>query len=65
MKKCLKCVQLGTLICFREMRCRNINEAMLILCRIAIALAGKTYRKDTPEIPHILKPTRLPLSAAM
>ena len=65
MKKCFKCVQLGTLICFGGMRCRKIKEAMLILCRIAIAPAGKPYRKDAPEIPHISKPTRQPLSAAM
>ena len=31
------------------MRCREINEAMLILCRIDIAEAGKPYRKDTPH----------------
>ena len=34
---------------FDGMRCRKINEAMLILCRIAIAEAGKPYRKDTPR----------------
>ena len=50
MKKCLKCVQLE--FCFGGMRCRKINEAMLILCLIAVAEAGKPYRKDTPQIPH-------------
>ena len=34
---------------FDGMQCRKINEAMLILCRIAIAEAGKPYRKDTPR----------------
>ena len=34
---------------FDGMRCSKVNEAMLILCRIAIAQAGKPYRKDTPR----------------
>ena len=34
---------------FDGMRCKKVNEAMLILCRIAIAEAGKPYRKDTPR----------------
>ena len=35
---------------FGGMRCRKINEAKLILCRIAIAEEGKPYRKDiTPQ----------------
>ena len=38
---------------FGGMRSRKINEAKLILCRIAIAEEGKPYRKDiTPKIPH-------------
>ena len=51
MKKCLKRVQLGTLFWWNASR--KINDAKLILCRIAIAEEGKPYRKGiTPQIPH-------------
>ena len=37
-----------------QARCRKTNEAMLILCRIAIAEAGKPYRKNIRQIPHFI-----------
>ena len=37
-----------------QARCRKTNEAMLILCRIDIAEAGKPYWKNTRQIPHFI-----------
>ena len=37
-----------------QARCRETNEAMLILWRIDIAEAGKLYRKNIRQIPHFI-----------